>query len=55
MDAHNRTDVSGKISPAGSDGKVLYWVEAVGVDHEVPVVFVDGWGLASVSIVEELR
>jgi hypothetical protein len=52
--AHNGADISSQIPPAGSDGQVLGRVEAVGVDHEVAVVAVDGGGLAAVAAVEEL-
>src|SRR5258708_4879970 len=54
MDSHNSANISSQIPSASSDGQVLYGVQPVGVDHEVAVVLVDGWSLASVSVVEEL-
>ena len=53
MYAHNGADISSKISPASSDGQIFNWIETICVDHEVPVILVDGGGLASISIVEE--
>lgn len=52
--AHDGADVTGKVSPTGSDGQVFDRAEAVGVDHEITVVLVDSRSLASVSVVEEL-
>ena len=54
MHPHDCTNISRKISSTGRDGKVFGRVEAVGVDHEVAVVFVDDGGFASVSVIEEL-
>jgi len=54
VDAHDGADISSQVPPAGSDGQVLGRVEAVGVDHEVAVVAVDGGRLAAVAAVEEL-
>ena len=55
MDAHDGAYVTGQVSAACGDGKVLGWVQTVGVDHKVAVVLVDVGGFASVAIVEELR
>ena len=54
VDAHDGADISSQVPPAGSDGQVLGRVEAVGVDHEVAVIAVDGGRLAAVAAVEEL-
>ncbi len=54
MYTHDSTDISSKISPAGRYCQVFYWVKAICVDHEVPVIFVNGWRLAAIPVVEEL-
>lgn len=41
MHAHDGAHVAGQVAAAGGDGQVLGGVEAVGVDHKVPVVLVD--------------
>lgn len=52
---HNRADISSQISPAGSDRQIFYRVETVCIDHKVSIIFVYSWGLASISVIEELR
>lgn len=50
---HDGANVTGKVPATSSHSKVLRGVQAVSVYHEVTVVLVDGWRLASVSVVEE--
>src|SRR6266498_6085171 len=54
MNTHDCTYVSCKIASTGCDGEVLSRVHAVGVDHEVTIVFVDRRCLTPIAIVEEL-
>lgn len=54
MYAHNGAYVSCEISSTGRDGEIFGRVEPVCVDHEVTVIFVNRWCLASVATVEEL-
>jgi hypothetical protein len=54
MYAHDCANISSKISAASSEGKILARIETVGIDHEVAIVLVNGWSLASVPVVEEL-
>jgi len=54
VNSHDRADITGQISSTCRDGQVLSWVESVGVDHEVAIVFVDGGCFASVSAGKEL-
>ncbi len=53
MDSHDSAYISGKIPSACGDCEVFGRVEAVRIDHEVTVVFIDSWCLASVAAVEE--
>lgn len=55
MHSHDCADIAGQITPAGSDGQILYGIQSVRVDHKVSVVLVDGGRLAPVAIVEEFR
>jgi len=54
VDSHYSANISSKIAPASGDCEIFRWVETVGVDHEVAIVFVDGWCLASIATIEEL-
>ncbi len=52
--AHNRTDIAGQVTAAGSDCKIFHRVQPVGVDHKVAIILVYRRGLAPVPVVEEL-
>lgn len=55
MNSHDGANISRKISSACCHGKIFHWIQAIGVDHEVSVVFVDSWCLAAITVVEEFR
>lgn len=55
MDSHDSTNISGEISSTCCDCKVFGRIEAVRIDHEVTVVLVNGWCLASIAAIEEFR
>ena len=55
MNSHNSTNITSKIPPTCGDCKVFGWIKAIGIDHEIAVVFIDCRCFAAVSIVEELR
>lgn len=52
---HDSTNISGKITATGCNGKILDGVQSVGVDHEISVVLVDGGSLATIPCIEEFR
>ena len=54
MDSHDSANIASQISPACGHCEVFYGIQAVCVDHEVSVVLVDGWCLASIPTIEEL-
>ena len=53
MHTHNSTNISSKIPPASRHGQVFNWVETICVDHEIPIVLVDGGSLTAIPVVEE--
>ena len=53
MHSHDSANVTRKVSSAGSDGEILDWVQSIAVDHEISVVFVYCWCLASIPRIEE--
>lgn len=55
MYTHDSTNVTSQVPPTRRNCEVFYWVETVGIDHEITIVFIDSRGLASISAVEELR
>ena len=55
MYPHDRANISSQISPASGNSQVFDWIKTVCVDHEVPIILVDCWSLASISIIEEFR
>jgi hypothetical protein len=54
MNSHDCADISCQVPSACGHRQVLHWVQTVCVDHEVSVILVYGWCLASISVVEEL-
>ena len=55
MYTHDRTNITRKVPPASCDSQILDWVDSVGIDHKIAVVFVNSWGLAAIPTIEELR
>jgi len=55
MDTHDSADITCKVATASGDSQVFDRVKTVGVDHEITVVLISGWGLAAVAAIEELR
>ena len=53
MNSHDGANISCKISSASSDSEVFRWIEPVGVDHEIPVIFIDRRRFTPVPIIEE--
>lgn len=51
---HDRANIASKVTSTGCDGKIFHRVEPVGINHEVTIIFIDSWSLASVAVVEEL-
>jgi len=55
MDAHNSAYISRQISPACRNCKIFDRIQTVCVDHEVSIVLIYCWCLASIPVVEEFR
>lgn len=54
MNAHYGANVTSQVATTGCHGEIFNWVETVGVDHEIAIVFVNSRCFAPIPIVEKL-
>lgn len=53
MYTHDSADITSEISPTSRNSQIFDRVEAIGINHEVPVVLVNSWSFASIPVVEK--